>query len=79
MNAAARHDAGEGGIVACGVNTVTQENVNHVVVGVNPKARTGETCVSHRRGRGLIAGVAGFGVAHHGFVKSQSTVRIGAF
>ena len=76
LDVAACADASKVGVIACGAHTVAQENVEHVVLGINPETGARETGMTERLGCGLGTGVAGIGVAHDRLVKSQTTVAI---
>ena len=70
-------NATEVGIVACRADTVAEEDVEHVVLGVYPETSACEARVPIGFRRCLGASVAGIGIAHYGFVESQTTVAIG--
>ena len=74
--AAGRHSR-ERGIVTSGTHAVAQEDIYHVVFGINPVACAGEASMAKHRRRGLRAGFARFRVAYHGLVETETAMGVG--
>ena len=77
VDVAARADAAEVRVVPRGAHAVAQEDVEHVILGINPEARAREARVAEGFGCCLGTGVAGVGVADDGFVKTEAAVAVG--
>ena len=74
---AAGADAAKVRVVPRGAHAVAQEDVEHIVLGIDPEACAREAGVTDGLGSRLGTGIAGAGVSHDGFVKAQAAMAVG--